>query len=934
MSFTGGRKIAAAAAIVFLLAGCMLFSGSDRAAAGDISWSEYPGNPVYDPPAGRAYYPCVIYDPNRFSSRGASYYYKMWYGDTDSSPYEWVVYSDDGINWENPTALTGIVAVGYHAKILYLEDGYGAGPYYYKIWYWDSTPAVLYSINAIRTADSTDGVNWVNDQALTQDATYSLVDNVGDDWNRGSYGPVAMLHNPSASNTGGDPFDYTFAMYYDGTTGGQEVIGLGYSADGNHWTRYGDDPVLDHGNPGDWDSDYATNGTVIPGDDGTWRMWYSGSGPAGGGNEGVGYATSSDGINWTRDPDNPLISIYDGVAWRDVRTYTPSVLYNPGKFDGHGDASLYKMWFTGRTNTPSTNYAIGYMGSNDPNLTLSKQATPPGTVTRGSVITYTLRAGNNGGAPATGCSLADDIPEYTSYVSATTTLNGAPVADAGGTSPLAGGMAVNSPGEAAGVIAVGEEAVVTFTVQVGNDLPLGATVSNTATASSEGTAAAEATSDNPTPPDLPPTWYFAEGSTQAGFDEYILLSNMGDTDMTVTITYITEGGDESDFQYLVPAQSRSTVYVNAAVPGEAGVAAIVTGEEGLICERSMYYVHNGIAGGDDVIGTNAPSIDLFFAEGFTGTPESPFEEWLLLLNPNPDASGVTIDYLFPGGETDQKVYSVPGRRRISINVDSEVGEGREVSARIRSELPVVAERAMYFEYNGVWPGGHNGVAATGARNDWYLAEGYTGWEGSQFDEWILVANENDQPASVTVTYMFPDGSTQAVEHTAAARSRMTVSADAEVGQGQMVSAHVHSDVPVVVERAMYFDYRNTWQGGHNCLGATTPARELYFAEGYTGNPSSQFETWVLIQNTADEAKTARVDYILMTGEVIGQELELPALSRTTVSANQVLGQENLEFSMRVTSVDGTPVLLAERAMYFSYNGPMGGSQGGHDVVGY
>jgi len=932
LSLSSGRGTVVLALIILIAAACLVFAGTDNAAAEDIVWNEYAGNPVYDPATTRAYYPCIIYDANQFAGHGDAYYYKMWYGDTDSSPYEWVVYSNDGISWENPEAVTGIETDGYHAKILYIEGGYGAGPYYYKIWYWNSSS--LYSIDALYTADSTDGVNWTNDQALTQDATYPLVTGVSPDWNRGSYGPVAMLYSPSASNTGGDPFDYTFAMYYDGTTGGEEVIGLGYSADGNHWTRYGNDPVLDKGAPGSWDSDYVTNGTVIPGDDGIWHMWYSGSGPAGGGNEGVGYATSSDGITWSRDPDNPLISIYDGVAWRDIRTYTPSVIYSPSKFDGHGDVCLYKMWFTGRTNTPSTNYAIGYMSSNDPNLILSKQATPSGTVTRGSVILYTLRAGNDGGAPATGCTLVDDIPTYTSYVTETTTLNGSPVADVGGASPLVAGMAVNSPGEAAGMIAPGEEAVVTMLVQVGSDIPLGATVSNTATASAEGTTAAGATSDNPTPPGLPPTWYFAEGSTQPGFDEYILLSNMGDTDMAVTITYITEGGTERDFQYLVPAHSRSTVYVNAAMPGETGVAAIVTGEEGLICERSMYYEHNGIAGGDDVIGTNAPSIDLFFAEGFTGTPGSPFEEWLLLLNPNPDTSEVTIDYLFPGGETERKVYSVPGRRRISIYVDGEVGEGREVSARIRSELPVVAERAMYFVYNGVWPGGHNGVAATGARNDWYLAEGYTGWEGSQFDEWILVANENDQPATVTVTYMFPDGSTQAVEHMAASMSRMTVSADAEVGQGQMVSAHIHSDVPVVVERAMYFDYRDAWQGGHNCLGASAPASELYFAEGYTGNPSSQFETWVLIQNTAGEPKAARVDYILMTGEVISQELDLPAFSRTTVFANQVLGRENLEFSIRVTSVDGTPVLLAERAMYFNYNGPMGSSEGGHDVVGY
>lgn len=91
---------------------------------------------------------------------------------------------------------------------------------------------------------------------------------------------------------------------------------------------------------------------------------------------------------------------------------------------------------------------------------------------------------------------------------------------------------------------------------------------------------------------------------------------------------------------------------------------------------------------------------------------------------------------------------------------------------------------------------------------------------------------------------------------------------------------------------------------------------------------------MLIQNTAADAKVARVDYILMTGEVISQELALPAHSRTTVFANQVLGRENLEFSIHVTSTDGSPTLLAERAMYFHYVGPMGASEGGHDVVGY
>jgi hypothetical protein len=39
------------------------------------SWLEYATNPVFDP-IQRAYYPSVLYDANKFSGHGDSYYYK------------------------------------------------------------------------------------------------------------------------------------------------------------------------------------------------------------------------------------------------------------------------------------------------------------------------------------------------------------------------------------------------------------------------------------------------------------------------------------------------------------------------------------------------------------------------------------------------------------------------------------------------------------------------------------------------------------------------------------------------------------------------------------------------------------------------------------------------------------------------------------------
>ncbi len=336
---------------------------------------------VYDPPASsdKAYYPSVLYDESQFSGRGALHYYKMWYADAQGQD-EAVTYSDDGMSWSSPVQTTGIMASGYHAKVIYIPAGYSAvgGTYYYKIWYWDSS-ANVYSINALRTADSADGENWHNDQILTQDVTKPLVTGDPSNWSAGSYGPVTILYHPSAANAGSNPFDYTFSMYYDATTGGQEAVALAFSTDGIHWTRYGNAPVLPHGNPGDWDSDYASHGTVIKGSDGTWRMWYSGSGPSAGAEQGIGYATSADGINWTKDPANPIFSIYQAVAWRSSRCYTPSVLYRSTHFDGHGAAAAYKMWFTGEASA-SGNRTIGYADAAVcPAITVSPSAIPSAT---------------------------------------------------------------------------------------------------------------------------------------------------------------------------------------------------------------------------------------------------------------------------------------------------------------------------------------------------------------------------------------------------------------------------------------------------------------------------------------------------------------------------------------------------------------------------
>jgi len=229
-------------------------------------WTEYTANPVFDPTA-KAYYPTIV--------KVSDTDYKMWYGSGSGVGY---ANSTDGLTWvEVANPVSGLDSNANHPLVEYIVEGQ------YRMWYavWESSG--LYSINATRYAESTDGITWTDDQTITG----NIISGVAGEWNGGSYGAIDVLYNPSATNNGTNPFDYSFAMYFDATTGRFESIGLGYSNDGKDWRLYGE--VLPRGGSGEWDSNYATFGTVIKESDGKWHMWYSGG--QADSNDGIGYAT-------------------------------------------------------------------------------------------------------------------------------------------------------------------------------------------------------------------------------------------------------------------------------------------------------------------------------------------------------------------------------------------------------------------------------------------------------------------------------------------------------------------------------------------------------------------------------------------------------------------------------------------------------------------
>jgi len=316
---------------------------------------EYDHNPVLNPPIDRAYYPSVLYFESGFDVGGTLYKYLCVHSaDVDAGGGLLIAGSHDFKTWaqlHGGTPLVGLPATAHHSHVVQ------TGPSAFRIYYWNS--ALLYTVAAIRTAVSVDLINWTSDQPV-QNGPSPIVTGVFPNWNNGSYGPCCIFHNPTATNTGNNPFDYSYAMYFDGTTGAFESIGLGYSVDGITFNLYGlvlDHGSTTHGNPVPWDSGYTTACTIFRTPLGRWMMLYSGG--VSNAYEGIGAAVSDDGLSWTKlTIDHPLLERRTGT-WRAQRCYTPSAVTDfENRFSGAGDVADLKMLVSGMD--AGGDYTCGY----------------------------------------------------------------------------------------------------------------------------------------------------------------------------------------------------------------------------------------------------------------------------------------------------------------------------------------------------------------------------------------------------------------------------------------------------------------------------------------------------------------------------------------------------------------------------------------------
>ncbi len=203
----------------------------------------------------------------------------------------------------------------------------------YHMWYSGAPTENSYRIGY---ATSSDGINWTkhgNNPVLDVGATGAFDDEA-------VWLPAVLFDGT------------TYEMWYTGNlfSGG---IGYATATDPAVWTRHAGNPVLNRGGSGAWDQNWVLNPVVLHRDT-LYQMWYSAES---GGFWQTGYATSPDGINWTKDTlNNPVLTVGAAGEWDAVAAMAGSVLFEDG---------LYHMWYHGTTGNAFSDWEIGYATSPD-----------------------------------------------------------------------------------------------------------------------------------------------------------------------------------------------------------------------------------------------------------------------------------------------------------------------------------------------------------------------------------------------------------------------------------------------------------------------------------------------------------------------------------------------------------------------------------------
>lgn len=412
----------------------------------------------------------------------------------------------------------------------------------------------------------------------------------------------------------------------------------------------------------------------------------------------------------------------------------------------------------------------------------------------------------------------------------------------------------------------------------------------------------------PPPPPPPPaavSWFFSEASSQPPFDTWFLLQNPTGQTATATLNYLLQGGGLVTQVVPVPPTSRVSVFANQVLPNQAFSMRIDSNQQ-IFAERAMYVSFDG----HSVTGLSSPSRTWLFAEGST---QQPFHTWILLANQNSVPVPATITYLLENGQTVvQQLGALPPLSRTSVFVN-QVLPDVAFSSRIDSDVPIVAERAMY-RFPGNAATGVVGVPSP-ART-WFFAEGRGSLRAMDADTFLLLQNPNANSVTATIRLFRTDGTVQTIARSLPPTSRTTIQLDLLFSGDFGIS--VEADGDIIAERSVFFG--NEPKGAYATQGATQLGTVWLLPEGSTATP---FDEIVSVLNPTNSNMGVRAEFTLEIGQVIVREFTVGPNRKFDIVVDNIIPDQAVS-----TRIVTTAPTVVERVMLINKS-----SVGGHNTVG-
>ncbi|MGQ9643981.1 MAG: hypothetical protein ACUVT3_09000, partial [Ignavibacterium sp.] len=288
----------------------------------NYNWIDNQTNPVLV--GGNNYYdnygvaqPVVMYDENK---------YKIWYYGDSGSAKKYVLYaeSENGIDWvKHPLPVLSPGNSGswdswaVHPGAIIKENGI------YKMYY--SGWADQYGEWYIGIATSVDGLNWTKkpDPILSSDSGWEY-----------QIASCFIIKNNDR-----------YYLYYTGRNMPYYSIGLAISSDGLNFTKYSENPILVNDKP--WEGTGVLYPTIYF-ENNVYKMIYMNAQGTG-----FGLAQSTDGINWTKDQQNPFFR-----KEQTANGWGKSTIAYPNVIKVNND---FRIYYSGASNSYNPHYKIGFL---------------------------------------------------------------------------------------------------------------------------------------------------------------------------------------------------------------------------------------------------------------------------------------------------------------------------------------------------------------------------------------------------------------------------------------------------------------------------------------------------------------------------------------------------------------------------------------------